>query len=374
MGIFPKDRDLSLAPDRVELEVRASDFGLRPAELAIRLDAFLSRHLHWRSRTSIQKLIRDGFVEVALPAPERPEGPLVAREETRVGKVLPSGARVTVHIPPELRIPEPTSDGELSILLETDEVIAVDKPPGMPVHPSGRHLVDTLIQRVHARYHKDGVDDGANGDALDGEEAAHVPLDGHGRLPIRLCHRLDRETSGIVLIAKGNAVHRRIMRQFEGRKVEKEYLAICHGVPGASSGRIDAALGPAHASRIHLKIACDPSGLPSATRWRVVDTVGDYSLIACYLETGRQHQIRVHLASIGHSIVGDKLYGPDEEIFLRSGAGELTEEDLRVLELPRHALHNHRLAWTSPGSGERCEVTSPLAPDLAEFLNSKEPR
>ena len=92
MGIFPKDRNLSLAPDRVELEVRARDFGLRPADVAIRLDAFLCRHLHWPSRTSIQKLIRDGFVEVALPAPERPAGPMVARKETRGGKVLLNGA------------------------------------------------------------------------------------------------------------------------------------------------------------------------------------------------------------------------------------------------------------------------------------------
>ncbi len=361
MGIFPKDRNLSLAPDRVELEVRASDLGLRPVDVAIRLDAFLCRHLHWRSRTSIQRLIRDGFVEVALPAPEKPRGPLEARIEKRGGKVLQNGARVTVHIPPELRIPEPTNDGELSILYESDEVIAVDKPPGMPVHPSGRHLVGTLIQRVHARYRKDGVDEGA------------VPIDGHGRLPIRLCHRLDRETSGIVLIGKGNAVHRRIMRQFEGRRVEKEYLAICHGIPNTESGRIDHALGPAHASRIHLKITVDPNGLPSATRWRVVNTVGNYSVIACVLETGRQHQIRVHLSAIGHPIVGDKLYGHDEEIFLRSSAGELTDDDYAVLELRRHALHNHRLAWSSPGTGERCEVTSPLAPDLVQFLETRVP-
>lgn len=371
MGIFPKDRNLSLAPDRVQLEVRASDFGLRPADVAIRLDTFLCRFLHWRSRTSLQRLIRDGFVEVALPAPDRPDGPMTSRPERRVGKLLPHSARVTVHIPPELRIPEPTDAGELSILLEDEEVLAVDKPPGLAVHPSGRHLSGTLIQRVHARYRTDGpsMEDEVDGEASD---VPDVPLDGHGRLPIRLCHRLDRETSGIVLIAKGNSVHRRIMKQFEARSVEKEYLAVCHGVPGADEGRVDLALGPAHTSPIHLKIAVDANGLPSATRWRLVRAVGDYSLIACTLETGRQHQIRVHLAAIGHPIVGDKLYGPDERIFLRASAGELTVADRALLELPRHALHNHRLAWTSPRSGERREVTSPLATDLERFLTEKE--
>jgi 23S rRNA pseudouridine1911/1915/1917 synthase len=352
MGIFPKDRDLSLAPDRVQIEVRASDLGLRPADVAIRLDNFLCRYLHWRSRTSVQNLIRDGFVEVALPTPERPGGPLTPRVEKRGGKVLPNATLVTVHIPPELRIPEPsdTCDGELSILLEDDEVVAVDKPSGLAVHPSGRHLVGTLIQRVHARYR--------------GDEA-------NRRLPIRLCHRLDRETSGIVLIAKGNQVHRSIMRQFERRQVEKEYFAICHGAPEKGSGRIDLPLGPATASRIHLKISVNQNGLPSVTHWRVLRVVGSYCLLACRLETGRQHQIRVHLAAIGHPIVGDKLYGPDDEIFLRASAGELTETDYALLELPRHALHNHRLVWKSPTTGRPCEVVSSLAADLDEFLETR---
>ena len=327
--------------------MRASDYGLRSADLEVRLDAFLCRHLHWRSRTSVQRLIRDGFVQVAMARPERALGQ--PRPESRSGVRLHHGARVVVRIPDAERLGPPRDEVPgLVVLHEDDEVLAVDKPPFLPVHPSGRYLTDTLIQRVHARY------------LTDGEPAA--------RVPVRLCHRLDRETSGIVLCAKGAAPHRRLMRQFERREVEKEYLAIVVGQPDEDSGTIDLPLGPDRHSQVHLRIAVVPDGLPARTRWRVLERRGGHALVSCRPVTGRQHQIRVHLEAIGHPIVGDKLYGPDEEIFLRGARNELTERDQELLGLPRHALHNHRLVWRSPRSGERIEVTSPLAEDLSAWF------
>ncbi len=352
MGLFPKDRNLADSPDRVELFVRAKDFQIRPDELSIRLDAFLLRRMPWRSRASIQRLIRGGYVLADFAAPERgsrAEGESgKATVETRCGRLLRDGTRIVVIIPEELRLPAVTSDsGSLVVLYEDDDVVCVDKPPGLVVHPSGRHVTDSLIQRIHARYRAD---------------------DSRERIPIRLCHRLDRETSGIVVCGKGERAHREIMLQFEARKIEKEYLAIVRGSPQEETGVIDHAIGPARASAVRLKMTVSVNGLPSETHWSVVERHGDYTLVACKPLTGRQHQIRVHMDAIGHPLVGDKLYGLGEEYFLRHSAGELTPDDLRALGMPRHALHNHRIAWRSPRTGERREATSPLAEDMRAFL------
>jgi 23S rRNA pseudouridine1911/1915/1917 synthase len=350
MGIFPKNRNLAEPPDKVELEVRASDYQARVEDLQVRLDAFLQRHLTWRSRSSIQTLIQDGYVFVDAAAPDRPDArtPIVER---RTSRKLRHGARVVVVIPEELRLPTGACDGsELEVLYEDEDVLAIDKPPGMAVHPSGRHVADTLIQRVHRRFR-------AGNDDL--------------RLPIRLCHRLDLETSGVILVAKGDRNHAELMRQFEDREVEKEYLAVVRGVPDVDAGVIELPIGPSRTGEVRLKMACIPDGLPSRTRWHVLERRAGCALVSCLPHTGRQHQIRVHLDAIGHPLVGDKLYGLGEEYFLRHAQGELDAADLDALGLPRHALHNRRLVFTSPSTAARVEVTSPLAADLRAHLDAR---
>lgn len=348
MSLFPKDRDLTRSLEQVELRVDASAYGLPVAEVELRLDHFLARHLHWRSRSSVQELIRAGWVQVDASTPDRPRGSGVARLERRPGRRLRHGSRVVVTVPTDLRVAIPsTVSDELCVLYEDEEVIAVDKPAGMAAHPSGRHLGDTLIQRVHARLFD--------------------TIRRTGKAP-RLCHRLDRETSGIVLVAKDPDAHRDLMRQFERREVEKSYLAIVEGQLGEERGLIDYPLGRARASSIGLKIAVAADGQPSLTEWRRVEELEDCTLVECLPHTGRQHQIRVHMAAIGHPVVGDKLYGADETYFQRAADGELTSADLRQLGLPRHALHNHRLRVRSPGTGEALEIVSPLPPDLAQYL------
>lgn len=351
MGIFPKDRDLTRAPTQVELDVDCSDLRMKASEVHIRLDAFLSRYLSWRSRTSIQALIHDGFVLVDASTPEAPRGTGQTRTETRPGRKLRHGSKVVVVIPEALRVPmlEKSSD-ELVVLFEDEAILAVEKPPNVPVHPSGRHLSDTLIQRVHARY----------GEGFELER---------GGAP-RLCHRLDRETSGIVLIGKHPQAHADVMKQFERRKVEKEYLAIVSGVPARDGGVIDIPLGPARVSAIELKISVAVDGWPSRTDWRVVSRHRDCALVSCSPFTGRQHQIRVHLQAIGHPVIGDKIYGPDEALFQKSLDGELDARDLELLGLPRHALHNHRVVFRSPASGERVEVVSALPDDMRRYLEA----
>jgi 23S rRNA pseudouridine1911/1915/1917 synthase len=347
MGMFPKDRDLTKTPERVELLVDASYFRERIAGFHIRLDQFLATHLTWRSRSSIQALVRDGYVLVDPASPEAPQGHGREELELRPGRKLAHGSRVVVVIPDELRLPAVSVDpGALAILYEDEEVVAVDKPPMLAVHPSGRHLTDTLIQRVHAHY---------------------LPDVESGRLVPRLCHRLDRETSGIVLVSKNPRTHHKVMRQFERRRVEKDYLAIVHGELGDDSGTIDFPLATARTSSIALKMTVAADGLPSRTDWFVVDRGAGYTLLRCRLHTGRQHQIRVHLAAIAHPVVGDKLYGPDETLFQKAIHDELSASDLRRLELPRHALHNHRLLFRTPAGGAEVEVVSELARDLREW-------
>ena len=211
-------------------------------------------------------------------------------------------------------------------------------------------MADTLIQRVHAHYEAE----------IQARRAAP-----------RLCHRLDRETSGIVLVGKRRRTHAELLKQFEARSVEKEYLAIVWGELDRDAGRIEYPLAPARASSIRLKMAVAEDGRPARTDYSVVTRHAGYTLVRCKLLTGRQHQIRVHLAALGHPVVGDKLYGPDDGCFQRATESALTRADLARLELPRHALHHDRLLFRTPAGGPEVEVTSPLTPDLVAFLGQK---
>ncbi|MBK7642428.1 MAG: RluA family pseudouridine synthase [Planctomycetes bacterium] len=350
MGIFGKERDLTRAPERVELRVDCSSLRMKREDVDIRLDAFLAHHLDWRSRSSLQHLIRDGFVLVDPSTPDKPEGRGELQVETRPGRKLRHGSRVAVKIPEELRLPMlAESTDELCVLYEDECMLAVDKPAPLVVHPSGRYLSDTLIQRVHKRY----------GEGFELER---------GGAP-RLCHRLDRETSGVVLIGKNPIAHADVMGQFERREVAKEYRAIVRGVPERDGGTIDMPMGPARVSKIELKMTIAVDGQPSRTDWRVLERLGDCALVACVPYTGRQHQIRVHMAEIGHPLVGDKLYGEDDSFFERSLEGELTRAELEQLGMERHALHNHMLGFRTPATGEWVEVRSPLPADMQEYLD-----
>jgi len=344
MGIFEKDRDLTEAPDEVCLVVDASTFRVKARGFAMRLDHFLSHHLKWRSRSSVQTLVRDGYVEIDAARPDAPEGTGERCVETRAGARVRHGSRVYIRIPDEYRtlLIGDTSD-ELAILYEDDDALAVDKPPLVAVHPSGRYMTDTLIQRVHKRY----------------QEQIEA-----GRMLPRLCHRLDRETSGIVLVGKRPETQGALTTQFEDRLVEKEYLAILAGELATTTGSTDLPIRLSTTSPIDLEMTTAADGLPCRTDWVVLDVAGGRSLVRLRIHTGRQHQIRVHMAALGAPLVGDKLYGPDREIFLRAIAGETTDVDREQLVLERHALHSHRLVFARPRSGESVEVVSELPADL----------
>ena len=351
MGLFEKDRDLTKPAEQIELLVDASAQGLKVEDVLIRLDSFLALHLKWRSRSSLKQLIKDGWVHVDASTPERPKGTGELSKETRSGRKLRHGSRVVVVIPPELRqVPTGDVDTNLEVLYEDAACLVINKPAPLAVHATSRYLNDNLILRVHAKY---------------SEEISA------GRMSPRLCHRLDRETSGALLVAKEHGAHTELSRQFEEREVEKLYYAIVHGRVESQSGTCVQPIGSSRTSTINLKMACIADGQESRTDWRVIERAHGFTLVECELFTGRQHQIRVHLAALGHSIVGDKLYGEDEMIFQRAVDGELTEADHAALFLNRQALHHHHLEFTSPASGERVVVESPLPSELREFLEAQ---
>jgi 23S rRNA pseudouridine1911/1915/1917 synthase len=243
---------------------------------------------------------------------------------------------------------EKTPDVDLVVLYEDEHLLAVDKPAGMAVHPTARYHNSTVVK------------------LLEQKRGEHLML----------AHRIDRETSGVLLHSKTPEADRAVKIQFEEREsVTKTYVAITWGAPAADAFAVDLPLelDPESRYKVKMRVAAPGTGLASRTRFEVVgrrrafDTGRAYAMLGCTLETGRQHQIRVHLLSLGTPIVGDKLYGPDEGLFARGADGALTDDDRRVLELERHALHAAELELDHPITGARVCVRSPLPTDLETF-------
>jgi 23S rRNA pseudouridine1911/1915/1917 synthase len=325
-------------PDDVAADAVVTVFRVPPESAGMRLDLFVQSQLKRTSRTKTQTIVRRS----AFGA----DG-----QRLRVNDRVVAEQRVLLWRDPWDETPVPT---ELPVLYEDPHLFAVCKPAGLPVHPTARYHRNTVVKLLEK--------------SRPGER-------------FTLAHRLDRETSGVLLLAKSREADRRIKRQLEERsRLEKRYLAITWGAPETDSFRVDLPLELDVASRlrVRMRVATGPGGLSAATRFQVLERADGedgrrYALIACDLETGRQHQIRVHLAAQGYPIVGDKLYGPDPELFARGADCTLTETDLQVLELDRHALHAERFGFDHPFSGERITVIAPFPEDLAAFWRRLRP-
>ncbi|MBL8747635.1 MAG: RluA family pseudouridine synthase [Planctomycetes bacterium] len=330
---YPGDgpRDLSKPLEQVKILVDAKLDGQR-------LDLALTAVLTWRSRASVHRLIDAGLVRL--------DGRSVA-----ASRRVRSGETIVVDIPPNPTVnPDPGANVEFPVLYEDAWMVAVDKPPGLAVHPSGRRLDGTLIHALHRRYRNP-----------DRPEHDVVP---------RLLHRIDVETSGVVAVGLDEQFHHLVARQFEDRLVQKTYLAVVRGTPPAAEGTIDLSIVPDKASAVRLKLttSADGAGLPAVTDYRVMRRSGPHTLVEVRPKTGRTHQIRVHMAAIGCPLVGDKLYGGDERMFLHQLAGTLDGEHLADLGLDRHALHAHRLVFFHPMLGRELALEAPLPPDMAALL------
>jgi 23S rRNA pseudouridine1911/1915/1917 synthase len=326
-------------PPDVERNAVVTVLRVPPEAHGQRLDLFVQSQLKQTSRTRAQRI-------VGLSAYDDRGKRLRSNDRVRAEQ------RVLLWRAPWDETPVAT---EIAILYEDDHLLAVDKPAPLPVHPSARHYRNTLIRLL-----------------LDARKGAFLSLG----------HRLDRETSGVILLAKTRACERLLKRQFERRDaIAKSYLAITWGVPSLAktegrSFRYERSLelDPTSRLRVKMRPGRTPTALQAATRFEVLSEAHSngrsYALVRAVLETGRQHQIRVHLADLGSPVVGDKLYGADESLFMRGADQALTPEDLAALELPRHALHAAEVALLHPMTGEQLVICAPLPADLASFWNA----
>lgn len=297
--------------DSLRLTVPADAVGLR-------LDKFLADALPDLSRATLQRLIRNGDIRIDGRA---------ARPSQRVA----GGETLVVNVPPPAPLDvAPAPDISLDIVYQDADLLVLNKPAGLVVHPASGHADDTLVNAL----------------------LAHVPdLAGIGGVQRPgIVHRLDKDTSGLLLVAKNDAAHQALQAQFKDRSVDKLYLALVDGRVSPPRGLIDAPIG--RDSRDRKKMAVAITGRPAQTEYRTLETLADMSLVEVRLLTGRTHQIRVHLASIGYPIVGDRLYGRRKT---RHAIG-------------RQFLHAWRLAFDLPASGERVTFTAPLPDDLRELL------
>jgi 23S rRNA pseudouridine1911/1915/1917 synthase len=293
-----------------------------PDGTAGRIDRFVA-DATGLSRSHVQKLISDGRLTVdGVPV--------------RANAVVAAGSEVRLDVPePRALDLAPAPDIALSIVYEDDDLLIVDKPAGLVVHPSpGHHDGDTLVNALLAR---------AGGSEYGGIAGVARP---------GIVHRLDRDTSGLLMVAKHDAAQRSLMAQLEARRVRKTYQALVVGNVAAAVGRIEAPIGrdPRHRTRM----AVVPDGRPSTTGYRVRERFDGWTLLELDLVTGRTHQIRVHLDGIGHPVAGDPLYGTGTS---RRGPDGLD----------RLFLHAWRLELAAPGDGHLIRATAPL-PDVLEAV------
>ena len=282
-----------------------------PEDEGARLDAFLAGPLG--SRTRAQKLIEDGAVRV--------DGAAVPKRHR-----VAAGETVTVELPPEPDAPEDAGPAPFAVRYEDGDLLVVDKPAGVVVHPARGHRSGTLAQALA-------------GVAAGGEE---------GRAGI--VHRLDRDTSGLLVVARSPAAHRTLKAALQARAITREYLALVEGRPPARTGTIDAPIGRDRRHRTRMSTQTDDPR-EAVTHFEVEEALPRTTLLRVRLETGRTHQIRAHLQAIGHPVAGDPEYGTPGR-----------------LGLERQFLHAARLRFAQPTTGAEVNVASPLPEDLRAAL------
>jgi 23S rRNA pseudouridine1911/1915/1917 synthase len=303
------------------------DVRLEPTHAGWRLDRALAAVVPTLSRERLKALIRSGAVETRGAQVRDPAIKVKGDESLRVAVPEPTPA----HNEPQ--------DIPLTIVFEDEHLLVVDKPAGLVVHPAAGNFDGTLVNAL--LHHCAGKLSGIGGVARPG-----------------IVHRIDKDTSGLLVVAKTDVAHEGLAKQFAAHSIDRRYLAIVNGVPRAASGTIDAPLARSAANRKKIAIVEGKRGKRAVTHWKRLEVLKDAALVECRLETGRTHQVRVHMASIGHPLVGDPVYG-------RSGKtrGKLLKE----LGFHRQALHAAEIGFTHPVTKHKLSFTSPMPPDMQEL-------
>jgi 23S rRNA pseudouridine1911/1915/1917 synthase len=309
-----------------------------------RLDRFLARAAAARSvalsRTRLKALIEAGEVKV--------DGAVTRDPSTR----LAAGARVDFEAPPPEESPLAGEDLPLKVVFEDQHLIVIDKPAGLVVHPAPGHSAGTLVNALIRHC----------GESLSGVGGIRRP---------GIVHRLDKDTSGLLVAAKTDAAHRGLAELFadHGRSgsLEREYLALVWGGFDATAGKVAAAIGRDSRHREKMAVADERRGRRALTHWRLKEALGPASLVSCRLETGRTHQIRVHMASIGHPLLGDSVYGGG---FKTKAARLGAAQRAALADLGRQALHASVLGFEHPITGRRLRFESPPPEDLSNLIRA----
>jgi 23S rRNA pseudouridine1911/1915/1917 synthase len=306
------------------------DARLTPAHAGWRLDRALADSVPTLSRERIKALIRSGAVEAGGVAVRDPA--LKARGDEQIRLTVPE---------PEPAHNEP-QDIPLRIVFADEHLLVVDKPAGLVVHPAAGNRDGTL---VNALLHHCG-------DSLSGIGGVARP---------GIVHRIDKDTSGLLVVAKTDVAHEGLARQFAAHSVGRRYLAIVSGVPTAAGGTVDAPLARSSANRKKIAIVKEGRGKRAVSHWRRLEILREAALVECRLETGRTHQVRVHMASIGHPLIGDPVYGR---------AGKTHGKLLRELGFHRQALHAAELGFIHPVTKRRLSFSSPMPADMQELKSA----
>jgi 23S rRNA pseudouridine1911/1915/1917 synthase len=311
--------------------IRQVGFTVAPNESGVRLDLFFVDKGLGLSRTRIAKIVSEGMA-------------LVNGRAGRVGQKLKAGQRAVINIPAAKTDAVLPEDIPLNIVYEDDALVVVDKPAGMVVHPAAGHYAGTLVNAL--LYHCRDLS-GIGGVLRPG-----------------IVHRLDKETSGLLVAAKSDKAHLDLAGQFKRREVKKTYEAVVFGRPNAAEGKMESSLGrhPADRKKMSSK---SKRGRSAITIWRIKESYGVASLLDVFIETGRTHQIRVHLADMGCPVVGDRVYGNPGR------ANDIKDTYLRAAlkRFPRQALHACRLSFRHPVTGEKLEFFSGLPDDIAKLCD-----
>ena len=295
-----------------------------------RLDKALSE-ASGLSRERVKGLIEQGAVTV--------DGKAAANPSTKVG----AGAGFVIVLPPPAPLTAAPQDIALAVVYEDGHLIVIDKPAGMVVHPAAGNRDGTLVNAL--LHHCRGQLSGINGVERPG-----------------IVHRIDKDTSGLLVVAKSDGAHEGLARQFADHSIRRRYLAVCAGHPNPPAGTIATRLGRSDRDRKKMAVLPDdsPRGKRAVTHFATVRRLGHAALIECRLETGRTHQVRVHCASIGHPLLGDPLYGRTPPPLRNL---------LKELDFTRQALHAAELGFVHPVTGERLDFRAETPPDMAELID-----
>jgi 23S rRNA pseudouridine1911/1915/1917 synthase len=303
---------------------------LEPAHAGWRLDRALAATVPTLSRERLKALIRSGAVEAGGKLMRDPATKVRGEEALRVAVPQPAPAH------------NEAQDIPLKIMFEDEHLLVVDKPAGLVVHPAAGNLDGTLVNAL--LHHCGGSLSGIGGVARPG-----------------IVHRIDKDTSGLLVVAKTDTAHEGLSKQFAAHSIDRRYLAIVDGVPKPSQGTVDAPLARSTTNRKKIAIVEGSRGRRAVTHWRRLNVLRHAALLECRLETGRTHQVRVHMASIGHPLLGDQVYGR---------FGKTHGKMLKELHFERQALHATELGFTHPVTKLRLSFSSPMPPDMQELFNA----